>query len=117
MRSITRAMSIGARSAIVATFVTTLIIPVVDSAHHLVGHAYKAGGSKQVNCFAGQPVTVGTQTFTCQSRLVSTIKVATGMKLCPKTLWWVRGRCASWAEYLRAHSLAHSARTASASSP
>lgn len=99
-------MSIGTRSAIVATFVTTLIIPVVDSAHHLVGHAYKAGGSKQVSCVAGESVTVAGKTFTCQSRVINKIKLAPKVKLCPKNLWWVHGTCGSWAEYVRAHSTA-----------
>ena len=97
-------MSIGTRSAIVATFVTTLIIPVVDSAHHLVGHAWKAGGSKPVTCVAGQPVTVGGKTYQCQARIVNKVKLAPKVKLCPKDLWWMDGKCVSWSRYLQSHS-------------
>ncbi len=94
-------MSIGTRSAIVATFVTTLIIPVVDSAHHLVGHAWKAGGSKPVTCVPGQPVTVRGKTYQCQTRIVNTVKLDPKVKLCPKDVWWKNGKCVSRNRYVQ----------------
>ncbi len=97
-------MSIGTRSAIVATFVTTMIIPVVDSAHHLVGHAYKAGGSKPVSCVSGQPVKVDGKTFTCELRIINTVKLASKVTLCPKNLWWSSGKCVSRDKYHQSHS-------------
>jgi hypothetical protein len=97
-------MSIGTRSAIVATFITTLIIPVVDSAHHLVGHAWKAGGSKPASCVPGQPVTLDGKTFSCQSKIVNTVKIAPKVTLCPKSLWWLNGKCVSRDKYLQSHS-------------
>jgi hypothetical protein len=113
VRSITRATSSGTRSAIVATFV----IPVVDGAHHLVGHACKASGSKQVNCDQGQPVTVDGKTYTCQSRVVTMVKMTPKTKLSPKNLWWAHGKCGSWSDHLQAHSPPRSARKATSTSP
>jgi hypothetical protein len=86
-------MSVGTRSAIVATFITTLIIPVVDSAHHLVGHAWRAAGSKPVSCFKGDQVTVDGKTYACDSRIVNTVHLPVKVKLCPKNLWWRSGHC------------------------
>jgi hypothetical protein len=95
-------LSVTTRLPVVAIVATIVFVPVIDKAHHLVGHAIKRGPSYSIQCVPGEPIPSTELTERlhvagkpCRAKTGGRYRVAPKATVCPKQLWWRAGKCVS----------------------
>ncbi len=93
-------LSVTTRLPIVAIVATIIFVPVVDKAHHILGHTIKRGPSYTITCMPGEtiPSTNLTEQLhiagkPCRAQTGGRYRIEPRGKVCPKQLWWRSGKC------------------------
>ena len=93
-------MSVTTRLPIVAVVATIVFVPVVDKAHHILGHSIKRGPVYNITCTVGEaiPSTPLTEKIhiagkRCREHVGGRFREEPQGAICSKRLWWRNGKC------------------------
>jgi hypothetical protein len=93
-------LSVSTRLPIVAIVATIVFVPVLDKAHHLLGHMIQRGPSYTITCTPGEPIPSTELTEKihiagrpCRAHPGGRFRIEPRGQVCPKNLWWRDGQC------------------------
>jgi hypothetical protein len=93
-------LSVSTRLPIVAVVATIVFVPVVDKAHHILGHTIKRGPVYSVECTLGEAIPDNELTrrihiagHRCRAHTGGRFRLEPRGTICPKNIWWRDGKC------------------------